>query len=62
MKIGIIGAGPMGVALARHLAKLGHDASIANSRGPESLDTQAAETGAKPVSVADEEARIKRNL
>ena len=53
MKIGIIGAGSMGATLARHLAKLGHDVSIANSRGPECLAALAAEVGATPVSVVD---------
>lgn len=53
MKIGIIGAGSMGKTLARHLAKLGHHVSIANSRGPESLAALAAEIGATPVSVGD---------
>ena len=53
MKIGIIGAGSMGTTLARHLARLGHDVSIANSRGPASLGALAAEIGATPVSVAD---------
>jgi predicted dinucleotide-binding enzyme len=53
MKIGIIGAGSMGATLARHLAKLGHDVSIANSRGPESLAALAAEVGATPASVVD---------
>ena len=52
-KFGIIGAGNMGGVLARHLAKLGHDVSIANSRGPESLAALAAEIGATPVSVVD---------
>jgi hypothetical protein len=41
----------MGGTLARHLAKLGHHVSIANSRGPESLTALAVETGATPVSV-----------
>jgi 8-hydroxy-5-deazaflavin:NADPH oxidoreductase len=53
MRIGIIGAGSMGGILARHLAKLGHQVSIANSRGPESLTALAAEIGATPVSVVD---------
>ena len=53
MRIGIIGAGNMGGILARHLAKLGHHVSIANSRGPESLTALAAEIGATPVSVVD---------
>jgi len=52
-KFGIIGAGNMGGVLARHLAKLGHDVSIANSRGPGSLAALAAEIGATPVSVVD---------
>jgi predicted dinucleotide-binding enzyme len=53
MRIGIIGAGSMGVILARHLAKLGHQVSIANSRGSDSLTALATEIGATPVSVAD---------
>jgi predicted dinucleotide-binding enzyme len=53
MRIGIIGAGNIGGTLARHLAKLGHQVAIANSRGPESLTALAAETGATAVSVAD---------
>ena len=53
MRIGIIGAGSMGMILARHLAKLGHQVSIANSRGPESLTALAAEIGATPTFVAD---------
>lgn len=53
MRIGVIGAGSMGQVLARHLAKLGHHVSIANSRGPESLTALTAEIGATPVSVVD---------
>jgi len=53
MRIGFIGAGNIGGTLARHLAKLGHQVSIANSRGPESLTALAAEIGATPVSVVD---------
>ena len=53
MRIGIIGAGSIGGTLARHLAKLGHQVSIANSRGPESLTALATEIGATPVSVVD---------
>src|SRR4051812_42089586 len=53
MRIGIIGSGSMGRILARHLTKLGHQVSIANSRGPESLVALAAEIGATPVSVVD---------
>ena len=53
MKIGIIGAGEIGGTLTRRLTALGHKVSVANSRGPESLVDLAAETGAKPVSVAE---------
>jgi 8-hydroxy-5-deazaflavin:NADPH oxidoreductase len=53
MRIGIIGAGNMGRALARHFVRLGHNVSIANSRGPESLTALAAEIGAAPVTVVD---------
>ena len=52
MKIGIIGTGHIGGTLARHLARLGHDVFIANSRGPETLARLAGETGATAVSVA----------
>src|SRR6185295_13868683 len=51
MKIGIIGAGNIGGTLARRFAALGHDVSIANSRGPETLAAFAQEIGAKPVTV-----------
>src|SRR5258706_13866707 len=53
MRIGIIGAGAVGGTLARRLAERGHQVSIANSRGPESLAALAAEIGAMPVSVVD---------
>ncbi|MFI5530204.1 NADPH-dependent F420 reductase [Kitasatospora sp. NPDC051853] len=49
MKIGIIGAGHIGGNLTRRLTALGHDVSVANSRGPETLSELAAETGATPV-------------
>jgi predicted dinucleotide-binding enzyme len=51
MRIGIIGAGQIGGTLARRLTALGHDVSIANSRGPESLAGLASEIGAKAVTV-----------
>ncbi|MFJ9820586.1 NADPH-dependent F420 reductase [Streptomyces sp. NPDC101151] len=56
MKIGIIGAGNIGGNLTRRLTALGHDVSVANSRGPETLKALAEETGATPVR-AEEAAR-----
>jgi len=53
LKVGIIGAGNIGATLTRHLTRLGHEVWVANSRGPESLADLAAETGAKPVTVAE---------
>ena len=53
MKIGIIGAGHIGGTLARRLSALGHDVSIANSRGPDSLTDLARETGAKAATLRD---------
>ncbi|MFG2996938.1 NADPH-dependent F420 reductase [Streptomyces sp. NPDC048340] len=53
MKIGIIGAGNIGGNLTRRLTVLGHDVSVANSRGPETLTALAVETGATAVTVAE---------
>jgi predicted dinucleotide-binding enzyme len=53
MKIGIIGAGHIGGTLTRRLKALGHDVSVANSRGPETLADLAKETGARATTVAD---------
>jgi len=53
MKIGIIGAGNIGGALTRRLTTLGHQVSVANSRGPETLAGLAAETGATAVPVPE---------
>ncbi|GGM31462.1 NADPH-dependent F420 reductase [Micromonospora yangpuensis] len=46
MKIGIIGSGHIGGNLARRLVPLGHEVTVANSRGPQSLAPLADETGA----------------
>lgn len=56
MKIGIIGAGNIGSALARRFTDLGHEVVIANSRGPETLGDVEADTGATAVT-AHEAAR-----
>lgn len=53
MKIGIIGAGHIGGTLTRRLTRLGHEVSVANSRGPETLQDLARETGARPATVQD---------
>ena len=53
MKIGIIGAGHIGGTLTRRLTQLGHDVTVANSRGPDTLQSLAAETGARAASVEE---------
>lgn len=53
MKIGIIGAGNIGSALAGHFRKLHHVVRIANSRGPETLSRFAQETGATPAAITE---------
>jgi predicted dinucleotide-binding enzyme len=49
MKIGIIGAGNIGGALAARWVALGHDVVISNSRGPQTLGDVAEQTGASAV-------------
>ena len=51
MKIGIIGAGNIGSALTRRFRAAGHDVAVANSRGPQTLQDLARETGAQAVTV-----------
>ncbi|MFF8986667.1 NADPH-dependent F420 reductase [Streptomyces globisporus] len=53
MKIGIIGAGNIGGNLTRRLTALGHEVSVANSRGPQTLTALAEETGATPVTASE---------
>lgn len=53
MRIGIIGAGNIGATLARRLPTKGHDVSVANSRGPETLDPEVTSTGARGVTAAE---------
>ncbi|MEO8579806.1 MAG: NAD(P)-binding domain-containing protein [Gemmatimonadales bacterium] len=53
MKIGIIGAGHIGGNLTRRLTTLGHQVFVANSRGPDTLNDLAEETGARAVTVSE---------
>lgn len=56
MSIGIIGAGAIGSAIARKLANAGIHASIANSRGPETLRRLVAELGSNITATTAEQA------
>ncbi|PNI07330.1 NADP oxidoreductase [Arthrobacter sp. AFG7.2] len=53
MKIGILGAGSIGSALARKLSAAGHDIQIANSRGPHTIDPGIVASGARAVEATD---------
>jgi hypothetical protein len=53
MKIGLVGAGHIGGALAHRFTALGHQVLISNSRGPDSLAAFASESGATAVARAD---------
>jgi predicted dinucleotide-binding enzyme len=56
MSIGIIGSGAIGAAFARALARAGIEATISNSRGPESLNELVRELGPSLKAGAREEA------
>jgi 8-hydroxy-5-deazaflavin:NADPH oxidoreductase len=58
MKIGIVGAGNIGSALAAHFRKLRHTVLVANSRGPETLSQVAEQTGATPVDLSEVAKRV----
>lgn len=52
MKIGMIGVGKIGGTLTARYAAAGHDVTIANSRGADSLTDMAARLGARSGSIA----------
>ena len=56
VRIGIVGVGNIGGALARHFARTGHEIAVANSRGPETLGDLVAELGPNARAVTAEEA------
>lgn len=51
MKIGIIGTGHIGATLVRKLSAAGHDVSVANSRGPETISEELLRDGAQAATV-----------
>lgn len=57
--IGIIGAGQIGGAIARQLGRLGIEATISNSRGPDSLRDLAALSGPSIKAGTREQAAAK---
>jgi predicted dinucleotide-binding enzyme len=53
MHVAIIGSGKIGATLARRLSETGHEVTLANSRGPESLAPLVAELGLQAHAAAD---------
>ncbi|ROZ64282.1 NADP oxidoreductase [Kocuria soli] len=53
MKIGIIGTGHIGKSLVRKLSAAGHAVTVANSRGPETVDADLLTDGARAATVTD---------
>lgn len=55
-RIGLIGAGNIGGALARHFVAAGHEVALSNSRGPATLADLVAELGPSARAVTPAEA------
>jgi predicted dinucleotide-binding enzyme len=53
MKIAIVGVGSIGGTLARQLVAAGHEVSVANSRGKDSVSAFAKDVGAIPCDLND---------
>lgn len=53
MKISILGAGNVGVPVARSLAAAGHAVNLSNSRGPETIRQLAESIGVTAMSASD---------
>ena len=49
MKIGILGTGHIGKTLVKRLSAAGHDVKVANSRGPDSIEADLLDSGARAV-------------
>ncbi|HLU17885.1 MAG TPA: NAD(P)-binding domain-containing protein [Edaphocola sp.] len=56
MKIGIIGAGTIGTAFAKHVAAAGYEVVISNSRGADTLKEKIKQIGGNIVAGSVEEA------
>jgi len=61
-KIGVIGSGRLGTALARQLLKAGYEVRIANSRGPESLELLLSVLLPGAIATIVDEAVVKSDI
>jgi 8-hydroxy-5-deazaflavin:NADPH oxidoreductase len=53
MKIGILGTGHIGKTLVQKLSAAGHEAKVANSRGPHTIDADVLSLGGRAVSATE---------
>ncbi|WCK80174.1 NADPH-dependent F420 reductase [Agrobacterium fabrum] len=53
MKVGILGTGHIGKTLVQTLSSAGHDVKVANSRGPETIDSDILASGALAVTAKE---------
>lgn len=53
MKIGILGTGHIGKTLVKELSAAGHDVKVANSRGPDTIDSELLSCGARAVTTQE---------
>ena len=53
MKIGILGTGHIGKTLVIRLSEAGHEVKVANSRRPETIDSQLLSAGARAVTTEE---------
>jgi predicted dinucleotide-binding enzyme len=60
--VGIIGSGPLGLAVARLATQAGHQVVLSNSRGPETLADLVAELGPRASAATSEEAAVAGDL
>ena len=53
MKIGILGTGHIGATLVKTLSAEGHQVKVANSRGPDTIDSELLASGAQAVTTQE---------
>ena len=61
MQIGILGVGNIGKTLARKLRAAGHDVTVANSRGPETIEAAVYERVGDGTKNPDAEYAVRLN-
>src|SRR3954447_24945589 len=53
MRIGILGTGHIGKTLVQKLSAVGHDVTVANSRGPDTIGADVLASGGRAVTAEE---------